>query len=252
MGVAPGSGATPLTCGDPVHLMRWRAACLTGTAGGACQSGPHGAVPRPRCRRRHPIDDVAVSTFTRVRVLTFAAARLARHRLRRGRRAAGARHRDRPDGALLHSGVVAAALPAWLAAHQVPVVIGGLELGMLPLLPTALMMLIAARAASGAAERLRLAGPWQAGQAVVAIAVAHGGCGLAVALAVSGHGVSVDPLAALLLPGADRRAGRDVRRVPPVRAAGRWPERVRTRSRCAGCGPARSRCCRCSPRAARC
>jgi hypothetical protein len=143
-------------------------------------------------------DDVA--SLTRIRVLTFAAV----GSLVTGYAAIAALlalvTAVAPLAHFSTSRVVSAALPAWLAAHQVPVVIGGLELGMLPLLPTALMMLIAARAAAGAAERLRLSGPWRAGQAVAAIAVAHGVGGIAVALAVSGPEVSVDPLAALYYP----------------------------------------------------
>jgi hypothetical protein len=145
-------------------------------------------------------DDVDVPSLTRVRVLTFAAV----GSLVTGYAAIAALlalvTAVAPLAHFSTTGVVAAALPAWLAAHQVPVVIGGLELGMLPLLPTALMMLIAARAASGAADRLRLSGPWQAGQAVAAIAVAHGVGGIAVALAVSGPDLSVDPLAAFYYP----------------------------------------------------
>ncbi|HEV7650013.1 MAG TPA: DUF6350 family protein [Actinophytocola sp.] len=145
-------------------------------------------------------DDVDISTVARVRVLTFAAV----GSLVTGYAAIAALlalvTAVAPLAQFSTTGVVVAALPAWLAAHQVPIVIGGLELGMLPLLPTAGMMLIAARAASGAAERLRLTGPWQAGHAVAAIAVAHGAGGVAVALAVSGHDVSVDPLAAFYYP----------------------------------------------------
>jgi len=146
------------------------------------------------------LDDIDVSTLARVRVLTFAAV----GSLVTGYAAIAALlaliTAVAPLARFSTSGVVAAALPAWLAAHQVPIVLGGLELGMLPLLPTALMMLIAARAASGAAERLRLSGPWQAGHAIAAIAVANGLGGIAVALAVSGPAVSVDPLAAFYYP----------------------------------------------------
>jgi hypothetical protein len=145
-------------------------------------------------------DDVVVPTFVRVRVLTFAAL----GSLVTGYAAVAALlalvTAVAPLAHFSTSGVVVAALPAWLAAHQVPLAIGGLELGVLPLLATIGMMLIAARAAAGAAERLGLRGPWQAGHAVGAIAVAHGACGLAIALAVSGHEVSVDPLAAFYYP----------------------------------------------------
>jgi hypothetical protein len=146
------------------------------------------------------IEDVPVSALTRMRVLTFAAL----GSIVTGYAAVAALlalvTAIAPLTNFSTMDVVAAALPAWLAAHQVPVAIGGLELGMLPLLPTAVMMLIAARAAAGAAGRLRLSGPRQAGQAVGALAVVHGVGGLAVALAVSNHAVSVDPLAAFYYP----------------------------------------------------
>ena len=97
--------------------------------------------------------------------------------------------------------MLAAALPGWLAAHQVPVAIFGLELGMLPLLPTIGVVAITAKAAAGAAERLDLYRPGQAGQVVGAIAVAHGGRGLVVAAALSpATTVTADPLAALYYP----------------------------------------------------
>ncbi|MGH3762546.1 cell division protein PerM [Actinophytocola sp.] len=145
-------------------------------------------------------DDVAVPTLIRVRVLVFATL----GSIVTGYAAIAALlafvTAIAPLAHFSTGGVVAAALPAWLAAHQVPLAIDGLELGVLPLLPTVGLMLMAARAASGAAVRLGLSGPWQAAQAVGAIAVGHGGCGLAIALAASGHGVSVDPLAAFYYP----------------------------------------------------
>jgi hypothetical protein len=145
-------------------------------------------------------DDVAVSALARLRVLTLAAL----GSLVTGYAAVAALlalvTAIAPLAHFSTTGVVVAALPGWLAAHQVPLAIGGLELGMLPLLATIGMMLVAARAAAGAAERLGLRGPWQAGHVVGAIAVAHGVCGLVIALAVSGHAVSVDPLAAFYYP----------------------------------------------------
>src|ERR1044072_5089440 len=86
-------------------------------------------------------DDVDVSTLTRVRVLTFAAL----GSIVTGYAAVGA-----PLALVVGipplppsspPGVVAAALPGWLAAHQVPLSIGGFELGVLPLLPTIVLML---------------------------------------------------------------------------------------------------------------
>jgi hypothetical protein len=145
-------------------------------------------------------DDADVSTFTRLRVLTFAAL----GSIVTGYAAVAALFAlvvaIAPLAHFSTSGVVVAALPAWLAAHQVPIAISGLELGMLPLLPTIALMVTTARAAAGAAVRLRLSGPAKAGQAVGAIALAHGVCGLVIALAVSHDDASVDPLAALYYP----------------------------------------------------
>ena len=98
-------------------------------------------------------------------------------------------------------GVLGAALPGWLAANQVPIAVGGVEFGVLPLLPTIGVMLLAARAAAGAAERLGLTSPREAVQVVGSVAAAHGVCGLLVALFYSGRFVDVDPLAALYYPG---------------------------------------------------
>ncbi len=97
-------------------------------------------------------------------------------------------------------GVLAAGLPAWLGAHQVPVSIANLEFGVLPLLPTIGMMAIAARAAAGAAERLELHRPGQAGQVIATIAGAHAVCGLVIALGCADGQVTADPLAALYYP----------------------------------------------------
>ena len=98
------------------------------------------------------------------------------------------------------TGVLDAALPAWLAAHQVPVQIFGLELGVLPLLPTIGVAAITAKAAAGAAERLDLHRPGQAAKLIAIIAAAHGIAGMIVA-GLSSHGdVTADPLSALYYP----------------------------------------------------
>ncbi|WP_156757837.1 cell division protein PerM [Actinokineospora pegani] len=98
------------------------------------------------------------------------------------------------------SGVLAAAVPGWLAAHQVPLVIEGRELGALPLLPTALAALLVWRTAAAAAERLGVDGPRTAGWIVGVIAGAHAGLGLALALLSSSSPAQVDPLAGLYYP----------------------------------------------------
>ncbi|ACU40305.1 AAA ATPase containing von Willebrand factor type A (vWA) domain [Actinosynnema mirum DSM 43827] len=75
------------------------------------------------------------------------------------------------------TGVLAAAAPGWLAAHHVPLRIGGGDLGVLPLLPTALVMLLVYRAAASAADRLGLFEPLQARSVVLSIAGAHAATG---------------------------------------------------------------------------
>lgn len=98
------------------------------------------------------------------------------------------------------SGVLTAALPSWLAAHQVPIEIFGLELGVLPLLPTVGVAVLTARAAARAAGRLELHHPRQATAVVGTVAAAHGVAGLLVAGLTVDAQVAADPLAALYYP----------------------------------------------------
>lgn len=86
------------------------------------------------------------------------------------------------------SGVLSAAAPAWLAAHHVPLRFDAGQLGVLPLLPTALLMLLVGRTAAGTADRLGLYEPLQARGVVLSIAGSHAVVGGAIAL-VMGDGV---------------------------------------------------------------
>ncbi|GHH38061.1 cell division protein PerM [Lentzea cavernae] len=86
------------------------------------------------------------------------------------------------------SGVLSAAAPAWLAAHHVPLRFDSGQLGVLPLLPTALLMLLIGRTAAGTADRLGLYEPLQVRGVVLSIAGAHAVVGGAIAL-VMGEGV---------------------------------------------------------------
>ncbi|MBM7770203.1 hypothetical protein JOD54_000407 [Actinokineospora baliensis] len=97
-------------------------------------------------------------------------------------------------------GVLAAAVPGWLAAYQVPVRIEGHELGALPLLPTLLVLVLVWRTAAAAAERLDVETPREAGQVVGAVVGAHAVVGLTLALLCSGGTVTIDPLAGLYYP----------------------------------------------------
>ncbi|MGH3859877.1 cell division protein PerM [Actinokineospora sp.] len=97
-------------------------------------------------------------------------------------------------------GVLIAALPGWLAAHQVPLIVQGHELGVLPLLPTLLLMLLVARTAAGAAERVDAVGLRETGHVVFAVVAAHAALGLTIALVLDGGPVVVDPLAGFYYP----------------------------------------------------
>jgi hypothetical protein len=99
------------------------------------------------------------------------------------------------------TGVLLAAGPGWLAAHQVRLDIGGHPLGLLPLLPTLGAVALAARTASGAAQRLGCRSPREALPVFVAITGAHAVSGLVIALCAQGSPVTANPLAAFAVPG---------------------------------------------------
>lgn len=155
---------------------------------------------------REPEDDVAfddgraVSGLTRFRVLTLAVL----GPLVTGYAAVAALlavvTATATDAHFSTPGVLLAALPGWLAAHQVPVTILGLELGVLPLLPTIGLGAICARAAAGAAARLELWRPGQAGPVVAVISLAHGVAGAVIATVTEARDVTADPLAAFCYP----------------------------------------------------
>jgi hypothetical protein len=98
------------------------------------------------------------------------------------------------------TGVLSAAVPSWLAAYQVPVSIFGLELGVLPLLPTVGVAAIVAKAAALAAERLDLRRPGQAGLVISTVALAHAVAGVVAAVLTTDADVTAEPLAALYYP----------------------------------------------------
>ncbi|WP_245633929.1 DUF6350 family protein [Amycolatopsis jejuensis] len=99
-------------------------------------------------------------------------------------------------------GVLLAAGPGWLAAHQVQIGIGGHPLGMLPLLPTIGVVALVARTASGAVQRLGCSGPRQAIPLVATISGAHLLFGLLIALLSLGAPVRVNPALGALVPAA--------------------------------------------------
>ena len=98
-------------------------------------------------------------------------------------------------------GVLLATGPGWLAAHQVRLGIGGHPLGLLPLLPTLGAVALAARTASGAAQRLGCRSAREALPVFVVITLAHAVFGLGIALCAQGSPVTANPLLACAVPG---------------------------------------------------
>ncbi|MBP2322582.1 hypothetical protein JOF56_002967 [Kibdelosporangium banguiense] len=81
--------------------------------------------------------------------------------------------------------VLSAALPGWLGAYQVPLDLGGHDLGALPLLPTLLVVLLVGRAAGNAADRMEITSARDTVSIVGAIAVTHAIAGGVIAGATS-------------------------------------------------------------------
>lgn len=99
------------------------------------------------------------------------------------------------------TGVLLAAGPGWLAAHQVRLGLSGHPLGVLPLLPTLGAVALAARTASRATARLGCRSPREALPVFAAVTTAHAVFGLVVALGAQGSPVTADPLLAFAVPG---------------------------------------------------
>jgi hypothetical protein len=76
-------------------------------------------------------------------------------------------------GAVSIDGAFAAAIPLWLAAHQIPLVLEGQPLSVLPLLPTAGIAVVIAVGAGWTVRRLGGLPRHDAGAALVALAGAH-------------------------------------------------------------------------------
>lgn len=95
------------------------------------------------------------------------------------------------------STVLYAALPGWLAAHQVPLTIMGARLTVLPLLPTLAVLVLIGLASAALVRRARLRSPGQAARVVGAMTISHALAGTAIALAL-GPAIRVVPVEALL------------------------------------------------------
>jgi hypothetical protein len=99
-------------------------------------------------------------------------------------------------------GAFAAAVPLWLAAHRVPLVLGGQPLGVLPLLPTAVVAAVIAVGAGWTARRLGGRVRTDGGPVLVAVAGAHSAVAvLGSALLPRAAQVSAAPWAALVATG---------------------------------------------------
>ncbi|MFI0467826.1 DUF6350 family protein [Saccharopolyspora sp. 5N102] len=90
--------------------------------------------------------------------------------------------------------VLVAALPGWLALHQTALKITDAPLSILPLLPTALVMLLIAAASAWVARRSRLRRPDQAWPLITAMGLVHAFVGAAIAVVLDGpvNAVPVD------------------------------------------------------------
>ncbi|MGH3516855.1 MAG: cell division protein PerM [Haloechinothrix sp.] len=98
------------------------------------------------------------------------------------------------------SGVLLAAAPGWLAAHQVPLTIDGQQLGLLPLVLTIAAGALVARSAGDVAGRLGYAEPRQAIPVIGTIAGMYGVVGATIAIAANGSSVTAQPPVAFGLP----------------------------------------------------
>lgn len=99
------------------------------------------------------------------------------------------------DGAQFNPFVVlVGALPGWLVLHQTALKITDVPLSVLPLLPTALVMLLIAIASAWVARRSRLRRPDQAWPLITAMGLAHAfvGAGIAVVLGGPVHAIPVE------------------------------------------------------------
>ncbi|PKV91985.1 hypothetical protein ATK30_2773 [Amycolatopsis echigonensis] len=97
-------------------------------------------------------------------------------------------------------GVLLSAGPGWLAAYQVELGIGGHPLGMLPLLPTVGVVLLVARAAARAVQRLRCARLRHTVPLIATISGAHLLFGLLISLLSIGEPVRANLALAAVVP----------------------------------------------------
>jgi hypothetical protein len=105
-------------------------------------------------------------------------------------------------------GAFAAAIPLWLAAHQIPLVVAGQPLSVLPLLPTAGLLLVVAGGATWTLRRLGGRVRADGGAVLAAMAGAHAAVAvLGSALLPQAAEVSAEPWAAMVGAGLAAGAG---------------------------------------------
>ncbi|HEY4003590.1 MAG TPA: DUF6350 family protein [Pseudonocardia sp.] len=103
-------------------------------------------------------------------------------------------------------GLFASAVPLWLAAHQVPLVLGGAPLGVLPLLPTVGILALVARTSGRTTARLGGRVREDATIVVATLTGAHASVAV-LATALPADGIRATPWAALLGGGLVAAAG---------------------------------------------
>jgi hypothetical protein len=104
-----------------------------------------------------------------------------------------------PGSSISTDGILAATGPTWLAAMHVQLIISGHPLGMLPLLPTALVLWLTARAAMTAADRIGARTPASSRSIFLAIGVGNGAFAVLLSSVGSGNQVSSSPVLAFFL-----------------------------------------------------
>lgn len=107
-----------------------------------------------------------------------------------------------PNATVTAVGVLRAAGPAWLAAYHVPVDVAGHELGVLPLLPTILLLALVARSAGNAARRLDWTTPRSAAIVIGTVGGTHAVIGTGIAVLCLGGTVAASPVIAFCCAGA--------------------------------------------------
>ncbi|MCX6462570.1 MAG: DUF6350 family protein, partial [Pseudonocardiales bacterium] len=130
-------------------------------------------------------------------------------------------------GGMTLDGSFAAAIPLWLAAHRIPLVLGGEPLGVLPLLPTVVVAAVIAVAAGWTARRLGGRVRTDAGPVLVAVAGAHSAVAvLGSALLPRSAEVAAAPWAALVASGLLAGAAAAIGVVRVCGVPGEWVARA--------------------------